>query len=130
MRLTSKAAVTVHLLVTLIQIHEDTGREWVRAKSIIERTGVSLQHIEQIFKLLRERNIVESRRNSGYKVDANASLLSIFDAIDVQPKWSIHQQENKPWEVVSEMMRSQFSYMSIGELAIASHVSSSMDKVK
>lgn len=130
MKLTSKAAVTVNILVALIQLQEETEREWVRAKSIVERTGVSSQHVEQIFKLLREKHIIESRRNAGYKVNLNASLLSIFEAIDFKPKSAIHQQENKPWEIVSEMMRSQFSYMSIGELAVASHISASMDKVK
>ncbi len=129
MKLTSKAAITVNILVTLIHIHQDSGKEWVRAKSIIERIGVSSQHIEQIFKLLREKNIVESRRNAGYKVDTNASLLSIFEAIDFKPKSAIHQQENKPWEIVSEMMRSQFSYMSIGELACASRINESFGKV-
>lgn len=130
MKLTTKAAATVNILVTLIQIQEETGREWVAAKSIVERIGVSGQHIEQIFRLLREKNIVESRRNAGYRVDMNASLLSVFEAIDFKSKSAIHQQENKPWEVVSEMIRSQFSYMTIGELAIASHISACMDKVK
>lgn len=130
MKLTTKAAATVNILVTLIQIQEETGREWIAAKSIVERIGVSGQHIEQIFRLLREKNIVESRRNAGYRVDTNASLLSVFEAIDFKSKSAIHQQENKPWEVVSEMIRSQFSYMTIGELAIASHISACMDKVK
>ncbi|RIW17934.1 Rrf2 family transcriptional regulator [Vibrio harveyi] len=130
MKLTTKAAATVNILVTLIQIQEETGREWIAAKSIVERIGVSGQHIEQIFRLLREKNIVESRRNAGYRVDMNASLLSVFEAIDFKSKSAIHQQENKPWEVVSEMIRSQFSYMTIGELAIASHISACMDKVK
>ncbi|HCG7330531.1 Rrf2 family transcriptional regulator [Vibrio parahaemolyticus] len=130
MKLTPKAAVTVNCLVTLINIQEETGREWVRAKSIIERVGISSQHLEQIFRLLRESHIIESRRNAGYKVDLNASLLSIFEAIDFEPKRAIHQQENKPWEVVTEMIRSQFCYMSIGELAIASHLSSCLDRVK
>lgn len=130
MKLTTKAAATVNILVTLIQIQEETGREWIAAKSIVERIGVSGQHIEQIFRLLREKNIVESRRNAGYRVDTNASLLSVFEAIDFKSKSAIHQQENKPWEVVSEMVRSQFSYMTVGELAIASHISACMDKVK
>lgn len=124
MRLTNKTSVTIRLLVAHIDIATQQGGEYVRAQQIKEQTGVSIAHIEGIFRLLRQNGqIIKSKRRVGYWLDEEASLYSIVRAVQVESKDELHQQESAAWDCLSLMVAEPLKNMTIGELAINGHVS-------
>lgn len=80
MKVSTKGRYALEAIVDLA-INSSDGHESL--KSIAERRGFSENYLEQIFVLLRKKNIVESIRGAqgGYKLSKDASQITAGDII-------------------------------------------------
>ena len=83
MRLTSKGRFAVTALVDLAVHSRDTSGKPVSLTRISERQNISLPFLEQIFLLLKRKNIVKSVRGplGGYLFVKNPKSVMISDVI-------------------------------------------------
>ncbi|PPR40363.1 MAG: HTH-type transcriptional regulator IscR [Alphaproteobacteria bacterium MarineAlpha8_Bin1] len=82
MRLTSKGRFAVTALVDLA-IQTDIINKPVSISSIAYRQNISINFLEQIFRMLKKRRIIKSVRGSsgGYLFNRDPSNVTIYDVI-------------------------------------------------
>lgn len=80
MKISTKGRYALEAIIDLA-INSSDGHESL--KNIAERRGFSENYLEQIFVLLRKKNIVESIRGAqgGYKLSKDASQITAGDII-------------------------------------------------
>ena len=80
MRLTTKGRYAVTAMLDLALNHEQGP---IRLAGISDRQGISLSYLEQLFALLRRRELVRSVRGpgGGYHLGRHASTISVADVI-------------------------------------------------
>ena len=82
MKLTSKGRFAVTSLVDMAI--NSTGNKPISLSEISERQNISLAFLEQIFSLLKKREIVKSIRgpSGGYIFAKDPSFIMVYDVID------------------------------------------------
>ena len=82
MKLTSKGRFAVTSLVDMAI--NSTGNKPISLSEISERQNISLSFLEQIFSLLKKREIVKSIRgpSGGYIFAKDPSFIMVYDVID------------------------------------------------
>lgn len=80
MRLTTKGRYAVTAMLDLA-IHHEQGP--VTLADIAQRQGISLSYLEQLFALLRKRELVVSTRGpgGGYQLKRTADAIAVADVI-------------------------------------------------
>ena len=80
MRLTTKGRYAVTAMLDLA-LHHDAGP--VSLADIAKRQGISLSYLEQLFALLRKRELVSSTRGpgGGYRLGRGAGEIAVVDVI-------------------------------------------------
>lgn len=80
MRLTTKGRYAVTAMIDLA-IHQPGGP--VTLKSIADNQGISLAYLEQLFSMLRRRNLVVGTRGpgGGYQLARDADSISMADIV-------------------------------------------------
>lgn len=81
MRLTTKGRYAVTAMLDLA-LHETNGP--VSLAAIAERQELSLSYLEQLFRQMRKRGLVQSTRGpgGGYRLGKSASEIAVADVID------------------------------------------------
>ena len=82
MKLTSKGRFAVTALVDMA-IQTDTMNKPVSISSIAYRQNISINFLEQIFRMLKKRRIIKSVRGSsgGYLFNKHPSNVTVYDVI-------------------------------------------------
>jgi Rrf2 family protein len=82
MKISARSRYATRILIDLAMNEEDAP---VRTTSISERTGITVQFIEQILKPLRQAELVTSKRGAtgGYHLNKPASELSLGEIIRI-----------------------------------------------
>ena len=80
MRLTTKGRYAVTAMLDLA-LHQEQGP--IRLAGISDRQGISLSYLEQLFALLRRRELVKSVRGpgGGYNLGRHAGAISVAEVI-------------------------------------------------
>jgi Rrf2 family protein len=82
MKISARSRYATRILIDLAMNEEDAP---VRTTSISERTGITVQFIEQILKPLRQAELVTSKRGAtgGYHLNKPANEISLGEVIRI-----------------------------------------------
>lgn len=82
MKISARSRYATRILIDLAMNEEDSP---VRTTSLSERTGITVQFIEQILKPLRQAELVTSKRGAtgGYHLNKPASEISLGEVIRI-----------------------------------------------
>lgn len=82
MKISARSRYATRILIDLALNEEDAP---VRTTNISERTGITVQFIEQILKALRQAELVTSKRGAsgGYHLNKSASEVSLGEIIRI-----------------------------------------------